>query len=319
MTSWRHWPAALLLAVSAGCSDSAPPPPTAPTPPSGPPVLTCPAPFTVPAQLTTGARVTYPAPAIAGGRAPVTTTCTPASDSAFPVGATTVSCTAVDATGGTGSCSFRVDVTALPRLSRTSFMAFGDSITAGEVTVPLGPTLQQIVVPSSSYPTVLQARLRQRYPADSVTVVNAGRAGEFTVDAFPRFQTALSSNRPTAVLLVMGYNDLLSSATVISAVRSIERMAQETRGRGARLFLGTLTPSIPGRSRSQSDALIRQFNTSIRSLAAGEGAVLVDLYQAALLNVDQWIGADGLHPTEAGYTRIAEQFQAAIQTDLELR
>jgi lysophospholipase L1-like esterase len=31
------------------------------------------------------------------------------------------------------------------------------------------------------------------------------------------------------------------------------------------------------------------------------------------------IGSDGLHPTEAGYRRIAELFFAAIRADLEVR
>lgn len=319
MTSWRAWTVGVMIALVAGCSTSTPEPPTAPSPQPGPPVLTCPATVTVPAQLTTGARVPFPAPVVTGGRSPITVTCTPGSEELFPVGPTTVSCSAIDVTGATASCTFRVEVTGVPRLSRTAFMAFGDSVTAGEVTVPVATGARQIVVPSSSYPAVLQGRLRQRYLADAVTVVNTGRSGEFAADAFPRFQAAMLANRPQAVLLLMGFNDLESSATVTSAVRAMERMAQEARGRGARLFLGTLTPSIQGRSRSQSDVLIRQFNSAIRSLAVGEGAVLVDLYQAASLNVTAWIGPDGLHPTEAGYVRIAEQFQAAIQTDLEMR
>lgn len=58
---------------------------------------------------------------------------------------------------------------------------------------------------------------------------------------------------------------------------------------------------------------------SCARLKAGEGAVLVDLYQATLPNASAWIGVDGLHPTEAGYAFIAETFYAAVRADLERR
>lgn len=206
-------------------------------------------------------------------------------------------------------------------------MAFGDSVTAGEVTFPVTnrlstgapPVYRQIVVPPASYPSVLLNQLRQRYFTQSIAVVNAGLSGQRAANGFARFQTEMAANRPEAVLLLMGYNDLDNRATVEAAFRSMERMAKEGRGLGARVFLATLTPSIPGRLRSQLPDMILLYNDIIRTLAAGEQAVLVDLYQAALPNVDAWIGVDGLHPTEAGYARIADTFFAAIRADLEIR
>ena len=56
------------------------------------------------------------------------------------------------------------------------------------------------------------------------------------------------------------------------------------------------------------------FNTQIRLGAPLEGAIFVDVYAAMLPGVNTLIGMDGLHPTEAGYDRIAETFFAAIRT-----
>ena len=50
---------------------------------------------------------------------------------------------------------------------------------------------------------------------------------------------------------------------------------------------------------------------------AAEGATYVDLYNGLLPQADTLIGVDGLHPTEAGYRRIAELFFAAIKSELE--
>ena len=53
--------------------------------------------------------------------------------------------------------------------------------------------------------------------------------------------------------------------------------------------------------------------TQIRLGAPAEGAIFVDVYAAMLPDVNTLIGVDGLHPTEAGYQRIAETFFAAIR------
>ena len=55
-------------------------------------------------------------------------------------------------------------------------------------------------------------------------------------------------------------------------------------------------------------ALIPAANDQIRQIATAEGATLVDLYQGFNGNPDPYIGADGLHPTPAGYARIADIF-----------
>ena len=59
-------------------------------------------------------------------------------------------------------------------------------------------------------------------------------------------------------------------------------------------------------------------NDLIRGMAAAEGAVLVDLYQAFDGQIDTLIGADGLHPNEAGYQQMAETFFTAVRARLEM-
>ncbi len=75
-----------------------------------PPVLTVPAAFTVEATSAAGATVTFASSAadLVDVTAPVT--CTPASGSVFPIGATAVNCTSTDQHANTGSKSFFVTV-----------------------------------------------------------------------------------------------------------------------------------------------------------------------------------------------------------------
>jgi hypothetical protein len=75
-----------------------------------PPTITVPADMTVPATSSSGAvaKFTVSASDLVDGSVPVT--CTPASGSTFPLGTTTVSCSAKDKAGNVASASFKVTV-----------------------------------------------------------------------------------------------------------------------------------------------------------------------------------------------------------------
>ncbi|MCI0745878.1 MAG: HYR domain-containing protein, partial [Verrucomicrobia subdivision 3 bacterium] len=71
------------------------------------PTITCPINMTTTAASINGAVVTYPAPTATTG---ATVTCMPPSGSTFPIGTTTVTCTAANS-AGSASCSFTVTIT----------------------------------------------------------------------------------------------------------------------------------------------------------------------------------------------------------------
>jgi hypothetical protein len=76
-----------------------------------PPALVCPANRTGEFADETGARVTFPAPTATDDcSGSVTVTCVPAPDSLFPIGTTTVTCSAADAAGNRAQCRFAVTV-----------------------------------------------------------------------------------------------------------------------------------------------------------------------------------------------------------------
>ncbi|MEZ5288692.1 MAG: SGNH/GDSL hydrolase family protein [Vicinamibacterales bacterium] len=233
-----------------------------------------------------------------------------------------------DAAAASASCSFGVRVSVVPTIPSTAFLAFGDSVTAGEVTVPLAaqdafgfPVFSLRLVPSASYPTVLTTLLRDRYKtqAASLLVQNAGVSGETAADGATRFPSTFLASRTQVVLLLEGYNGLTAAGTAAycAEASAIESMAREARLRGAGVFIGALTPSKPGGRNTIPTSTITGFNARLQTVAAGQGATYVDLYQALLPNVDAYIGVDGLHPTELGYDAIARTFLAAIVGRLE--
>jgi lysophospholipase L1-like esterase len=209
------------------------------------------------------------------------------------------------------------------RLSRTRFLAFGDSFTAGEVTNPTS-TLpagihKLILVPTASYPSVLQSQLRASYVTQSasITVENSGVASERILDGNERFPGVFDANRPEVVLLMEGANGLPQVGPDIST--GIMRiMVQKAKSGGARVFVGSMIPQVAGRPRATTPASESlAYNNTLQIMSTQEGVSYVDVYNPLLPDAATLIGSDGLHPTESGYRKIADLFFAAIRAALE--
>jgi lysophospholipase L1-like esterase len=330
---------ALVIAfvITAGFGAACSKPPTAPTPPppppppvANPPSLACVEGVSRSTVNAGGLAVSYDTPPVTDGQGSVSVTCSPASGETFPIGTTAVTCTATDTLNRTGSCSFSVTVSKLAQLSRVRFLAFGDSITAGEVTAPVGSIFtglgaihRQVIVPSSAYPAVLARTLTGRYSsqAASIVVSNDSVGGQKVIDARNRYFQALNVVRPEAVLILMGYNDIArgEDGAASGAASEIRIWAAEARNRGMRVFIATPTPGLAGHGRVIDSFLLVDYANRMRDVAARDGHVLVELYNTMLPDAQRYIGIDGLHPNEAGYAKIADLFFQAIQTNLEVR
>jgi lysophospholipase L1-like esterase len=244
--------------------------------------------------------------------------CSPPTPSSFGVGSTSVKCMVTDSQQRADSCTFTVTVTPapIPRLSVTTLVAFGDSMTEGSnVLLP-----QAVPIPPGSYPGDLSAMLTARYTTQTFTVLDEGVPGETVDNGRLRLPRVLSVDRPGALLLLEGVNDLNGSgASVIPSVASsLQGMVRAARASGAVVFWATLPPQRPGGSRAYAPTLIEPLNQRIRALAPTEGAVLVDLYRDFNGEVDQLLQSDGLHPNAAGYMRMAQSFFTAIRGRLEV-
>jgi lysophospholipase L1-like esterase len=212
-----------------------------------------------------------------------------------------------------------------PRISHTRFLAFGDSFTAGEVTNPTSAAPSGIhklvLVPTASYPAQLQSRLQTAYSSQavSITVINSGEPSERILDGNQRFPGVFDANHPEVVLLMEGANGLPQVGPDIST--GIMRiMVQKAKDGGARVYVGSMIPQVAGRPRATTPVgELLNYNNTLQIMSTQESVTYVDLYNAMLPDAATLIGSDGLHPTEAGYRRIADLFFAAIQRELEQR
>ena len=298
------------LAAACGGSPTRPTPTPPPPPTPAAPTLTCQQGVTLQSRDGLPVAYTVTPPTAQGGSAPVTVACDAAAS--FPVGTTTVTCTATDARQQQGTCSFAVTVAAPPKLPYTRFLAFGDSLTYGVVS--LSPTFL-LLSPTQGYPYLLQGHFMARYPTQTILVQNSGVPGELATDGgIARLPGEIYAYHPEVLLLMEGTNDL-NSRSPDRVAQALDGMVRDAKERGVIVFIATVPPARPGR-RPEQAANIPALNALIRDIALRRNAYLVDVY-APLAADMSLIGVDDLHPTPAGYEVMARTWLDAIVLALE--
>jgi lysophospholipase L1-like esterase len=198
-------------------------------------------------------------------------------------------------------------------------------MTAGEVVSESSGGVHILRVDvEKAYPAALQRILAGNYTAqaNTIAVENQGLSRETAVDGVSRLRGVLSRGSYEALLLMDGANDLADrdSRMAQQAVAAMRSMVQTAKGRGLKVYLATLPPQNPNGccpNRGLSWSLVEPYNDGLRGIASAENIPLVDVFQAFGGDITTLVDFDGLHPTPAGYQRIAEEFYKSIKRTLE--
>jgi lysophospholipase L1-like esterase len=309
---------AVALATAAACGSG----PTPPPPPPAAPTVSCPASLSVESPDNVPLPVSFTVPTASGGQSPVTVTCSAQPGANFPLGSTVVTCTATDSLQRTASCNFNVAVTPTPRISKTKFLAFGDSITNGRCNIS----------PDTCPPYTDRFRelLVGRYTRQSFTVIKSGVNGETASNDVvgsldrageDRLPIDLMRERPEVLLLMEGVNDLFHDRVtgVALAIESLGRMIDSATGQGVTVFIATVPPQRENGAfgRTEVARQIPGFNAQLKAMATSKGVNLVDVNAAMSADLNRYIGPDDLHPTAEGLRLIGETFYAAVREKLD--
>ena len=126
---------------------------------------------------------------------------------------------------------------------------------------------------------------------------------------------------PTAVLLLGGINDVAgtSNVSVATALARLDAIIGEifTLRPDTSVFVSNLTP-ITGTPQATYGTKVTDYNAGVPAIVssyatAGRKAYFVDMH-AALNNPAADISGDGIHPTQAGYDKMAVTWQGALTT-----
>jgi lysophospholipase L1-like esterase len=89
-----------------------------------------------------------------------------------------------------------------------------------------------------------------------------------------------------------------------------------------RVLLATFPPQYHGTipyDRGAGAEFVPELNQRIVAVAQSESATLVDLNASMSVDIKRYIGVDGLHPTEQGFTLMAQTFAKVIQEKFEVK
>ncbi len=217
-------------------------------------------------------------------------------------------------------------------LGATQFLAFGDSITWGQIS-SFDASILFDPVPGTEYPTQVDNQLESTFGSQNFTVTNAGVPGEWAAQAISsgRFAQRMAALRPQGLLLLEGINDLNNDQSVAATVAALQQMVELARLYNTTVFIGTMFQTCvsvqpgSGTVRQNSANRITAFNSAIRAMASGrQNVYVVDVYGAFGNNCGPdggvgILGADGLHPNPSGYSVIATAFTNALKNVFAVR
>ena len=177
---------------------------------------------------------------------------------------------------------------------------------AKEPKPPVLPTPSVIVFWGDSI--ILHWPLDNYFNACQVRAVNAGVTSQTSAQIATRWNE-VAAQRPNAVVLLAGTNDVWRDMSLEDAKRNLKTMIVQIRDSKAVPVVGELPPI------RDHNAGVDQMNVWIRETCKTEGCWVAHFNQrlrAASSHVDPELQYDGVHPTDSGYKIMATEIQRVL-------
>jgi lysophospholipase L1-like esterase len=186
-------------------------------------------------------------------------------------------------------------------------VALGDSTTAG--TPAFKSPLESPPVGLGDETSQYAFWLMKAHP--EWVVLNRGINGQRSDEIRARFERDVIQNRPAAIVIIAGVNDIYQGRSVEQVTGELQAMYARAAAAAIPVVAGsiipfnTATPEQNQRMRQVNDWIGRQPNVTFADTRA---AVAASGNPDALFE-----SPDGLHPSAAGYRRMAEAIAPALQ------
>jgi lysophospholipase L1-like esterase len=193
-------------------------------------------------------------------------------------------------------------------------IAMGDSTTAG---TPGWRSRVEAPPAGSGDPTSQYAYwLMQAHPAWDV--LNHGVNGERSDEILARFERDVVALDPEVVVIIAGVNDVYQGRGTQHVVEQLRAMYARAGSSDIRVIAGSIIPY--NTATAEQNARMGEINAWIRTTAAADPAIdFVDTRAAAASPGDPdrlFESPDGLHPSPAGYRRMADAIGPVLETVL---
>lgn len=142
-------------------------------------------------------------------------------------------------------------------------------------------------------------------------VLNRGVNGERSDQVYARFDRDVLAAAPRAVVIIAGVNDVYQGFPVTHVIGQLAAMFDRGSGAGIRIVAGSILPY--NTATPSENARMHQINDWIRHQPS---VAFVDTRAAAAASNDPdrlFDSPDGLHPTAAGYRRMADAIRRVLE------
>jgi len=154
--------------------------------------------------------------------------------------------------------------------------------------------------------------------------INRGISGQTTAQMLLRFRQDVVDLKPAVVVILAGTNDIAGNTGPASQAMiedNLQSMLDIAQVHHIRVVLSSVLPvsAYPWRPGLQPAGQVRALNQRLQRLAHERGLIYLDYHQQmsnAAGGLDPVLAADGVHPTAAGYARMAPLAQAAVEAAL---
>jgi lysophospholipase L1-like esterase len=146
-------------------------------------------------------------------------------------------------------------------------------------------------------------------------VLNRGVNGERSDQIRRRFDRHVAAEKPYAVVIIAGVNDIYQGRGAETVTTELRALYDQAGGARIRVLAGTIIPFDT--ATAEQNARMREVNVWIQRQAGRDGNIdFVDTRGAvcAAGNADRLFESpDGLHPSPAGYRRMADAIGAILE------
>ena len=146
-------------------------------------------------------------------------------------------------------------------------------------------------------------------------VLNVGVNGERSDQIRARFERDVINRRPRVVVLIAGVNDVYQGRAVEHVTDQLSAMFARAKQAGIPMIAGTIVPY--NTATAEQNRKMHEINRWIRDRAADDPNVSFVDTRAAVADPDNpdrlFESPDGLHPSPAGYQRMAQAIEPILQ------
>ncbi|MFJ3421863.1 SGNH/GDSL hydrolase family protein [Streptomyces sp. NPDC086082] len=189
-------------------------------------------------------------------------------------------------------------------------MPLGDSITDGYTPYPGGYRVKLWQLLAAGGYTVDFVGSQTNGPAELGDHDHEGHPGWRIDQLDANIATWLGQSDPRTIMLLIGTNDLNQNYDIANAPTRLSGLIDHIRAIKPQSIVFVAT--IPPQSNATLESRVRAYNAAIPSVVAQKGSRvrLVKMYDA-LTTADL---ADGIHPTKAGYEKMAPVWYNALRS-----